>query len=73
MDIWNWKDTRMSTFKVWLYGVGKIQGRSSGDLRALELRDGFFENKESWKLQATSPIFPPYPLLNPSFGSISMA
>jgi hypothetical protein len=63
----------MSTFKAWLYGAGKIQGRSSGDLRALELRDRFFENKESWKLQTTSPIFSPYLLLKPWLGSISMA
>ena len=30
------------------------------DLRALELRDRFFENKESWKFQTTSPAFSPY-------------
>src|SRR4051794_22485733 len=26
IDFWNWNSTRTSTFKPWLYGVGKIRG-----------------------------------------------
>jgi hypothetical protein len=67
------EEHEISTVKVWLYGVGKIRGRSSGDLYALERRDRFFGNKDLWKLQTTSPAFPPYLLPNPWFGSLPMA
>jgi hypothetical protein len=63
-----------SIFEAWIYGAGRTRECqhsrygytvlerykvvSSEDLRALELLDGFFENKEPWKLQAVTYISP---------------
>src|SRR5271154_2297110 len=65
-----------SIFEAWIYGIGRARAYQHskygytmleryevvhpGNLCTLERRDRFFENKDSWKLQTTSPTFSPY-------------